>query len=258
MATQRTILGILAIVLSAATATAQWRPIATEKLRPVRPEEPASHLPAGADVFVVTVGAWEFAPRFAGTQYGEANAPAPLTMRAIMGDTEMVSNVHLPTGAIIDSIELDYCDDSPALDISVFLFDCLDDAGGPGGCTQLGTAVTSGSSGCGFANSGPINATVDNTNHDYVLDLFLVSALDYGIRGVKVYYRLQVSPAPAVATFGDVPLSDEAFQFIEAFAKAGITVGCQAQPPLYCPDATVTRRQMAVFFAKALGLRWPG
>jgi hypothetical protein len=31
----------------------------------------------------------------------------------------------------------------------------------------------------------------------------------------------------------------------------------QASPPLYCPDAPLTRGKMAVFLAKALGLDWP-
>ena len=56
--------------------------------------------------------------------------------------------------------------------------------------------------------------------------------------------------------FNDVPISDGAFQFIEAFNAAQITVGCNISPPKFCPDDNVTRRQMAVFFAKALGLYW--
>ena len=47
----------------------------------------------------------------------------------------------------------------------------------------------------------------------------------------------------------------------EAFAAAGITVGCTSNPPfpppVYCPDRNVTRREMAIFFAKALGLHFP-
>jgi len=43
---------------------------------------------------------------------------------------------------------------------------------------------------------------------------------------------------------------------IEALVAAGITVGCNASPPTYCPDDFVTRKQMAAFFARALGLRW--
>ena len=63
-----------------------------------------------------------------------------------------------------------------------------------------------------------------------------------------------VSPAPAQATFNDVPTNHPFFQFIEALYASGITAGCQAMPPLYCPDSPLTRGQMAVFLAKALGL----
>jgi hypothetical protein len=65
---------------------------------------------------------------------------------------------------------------------------------------------------------------------------------------------LQVSPAPPVATFNDVPTTHPFFQFIEALYNSGITGGCSASPPLYCPDDPLTRGQMAVFLAKALGL----
>jgi hypothetical protein len=58
-----------------------------------------------------------------------------------------------------------------------------------------------------------------------------------------------------VASFNDVPTSDPAFQFVQALVAAGITSGCGGGN--YCPDNPVTRRQMAVFLAKALGLHWP-
>jgi S-layer homology domain len=76
-----------------------------------------------------------------------------------------------------------------------------------------------------------------------------------GIGGVKIIWRRQVSPPPAAPTFGDVPANDSAFPFIEALAASGITAGCAGGN--YCPDANLTRRQMAVFLAKALGLHWP-
>jgi hypothetical protein len=38
---------------------------------------------------------------------------------------------------------------------------------------------------------------------------------------------------------------------------SGITGGCNAAPPMFCPDQPVTRGQMAVFLAAALGLSWP-
>ena len=65
-----------------------------------------------------------------------------------------------------------------------------------------------------------------------------------------------MTPAPATATFTDVPTDHQFFQFIEALSASGITGGCG--PGIYCPDAPVTRGQMATFLAKALGLHWPG
>ncbi|MEX0879454.1 MAG: S-layer homology domain-containing protein [Thermoanaerobaculia bacterium] len=75
------------------------------------------------------------------------------------------------------------------------------------------------------------------------------------IRMVRLRWRRQVNPAPAQASFNDVPTNDPAFQFIEALVASGITAGCGAGN--YCPDAPLTRRQMAVFLAKALGPHWP-
>jgi hypothetical protein len=74
----------------------------------------------------------------------------------------------------------------------------------------------------------------------------------------EVYWRRLVHPAPYSASFNDVPTDHPFFQFIEALKASGITGGCQANPPMYCPDNPVTRGQMAVFLAKALGLHWPG
>jgi len=75
------------------------------------------------------------------------------------------------------------------------------------------------------------------------------------LRQARLLYQRQVSPAPAVATFNDVPTSHPQFQFIQALVDAGITAGCGGGN--YCPDNTLTRGQMAVFLAKALGLNWP-
>jgi hypothetical protein len=75
------------------------------------------------------------------------------------------------------------------------------------------------------------------------------------VQKMLVYWTRQVSPAPPMATFGDVPTSHPFFQFVEALAKSGITGGCGGGS--FCPDAALTRGQMAVFLAKALGLQWP-
>jgi hypothetical protein len=73
--------------------------------------------------------------------------------------------------------------------------------------------------------------------------------------GFQISFHRIVSPAPASATFNDVPTGHPFFQFIEALAASGITGGCGNGN--YCPDAPLTRGQMAVFLSKALGLHWP-
>ena len=72
---------------------------------------------------------------------------------------------------------------------------------------------------------------------------------------VRLLWRRQVSPAPATATFLDVPVGAPQAPFVEALVRAGITAGCGGGN--YCPNQAVTRGQMAVFMAVALGLHWP-
>ncbi|MCY4368042.1 MAG: hypothetical protein OXF41_01200 [bacterium] len=45
---------------------------------------------------------------------------------------------------------------------------------------------------------------------------------------------------------------------IDALRSAGITVGCSADPPLFCPRDPTTRAQMASFLARAIASRPPG
>jgi hypothetical protein len=58
---------------------------------------------------------------------------------------------------------------------------------------------------------------------------------DTRFAAVRFFYRLQVSPAPAVAIFADVPTSHPFFQFVEALVASGITAGCAGGN--FCPDA---------------------
>jgi S-layer family protein len=65
---------------------------------------------------------------------------------------------------------------------------------------------------------------------------------------------ININPAPAVASFSDVPTSHPFFQFIEALARSGITSGCGNGN--FCPDAPLSRGQMAVFLSLGLGLHF--
>lgn len=80
------------------------------------------------------------------------------------------------------------------------------------------------------------------------------SAAGFSFRGVDIWWKRQISPAPVNASFTDVPTDAQFFAEVEAMKAAGITAGCTAST--YCPESFVTRRQMAAFFARALGLYW--
>ncbi len=82
-----------------------------------------------------------------------------------------------------------------------------------------------------------------------------VDGSNLGLGGVRVLWRRRPSPAPAAASFNDVPTGHPFFQFVEALAASGITAGCGNGN--FCPNTVVTRGQLAVFLTKALGLYWP-
>jgi len=76
-----------------------------------------------------------------------------------------------------------------------------------------------------------------------------------GLGGVRVHWRRRVSVGPGTPTFNDVPATDLGYRYIEALVASGVTAGCGNNN--YCPDDPITRRQMAVFLAKALGMHFP-
>ena len=71
---------------------------------------------------------------------------------------------------------------------------------------------------------------------------------------LKTRLGADYTPPPPVGIFGDVPVDDPFAPWIEDLFARGITAGCQAEPPLYCPDAPNTRGQMAVFLTMTFSL----
>ena len=177
----------------------------------------------------------------------------------ISGYEHVFASPRLPGGSLLTSIEYDFCDtNTGGLDITFNLWDC--DFTGSCNATPLHTFTTPQNVGCqGQLFNGALAYTVDNSNRRLLIEVIFGAAntVDYStntLAGVSVGYTLQVSAAPGSPTFNDVPASDPAFQFVEALAASGITAGCGGGN--YCPDNPLTRRQMAVFLAKALGLNW--
>jgi hypothetical protein len=167
--------------------------------------------------------------------------------------------VRLPAGSIVQSIELEACDTATDRDIEFFLVRQASPAGLPLLVTPNGSTGVADTPGCGFFSIAPLPAAspliIDNADHTYGVHVDARTNTT-AVTAVRIYYTLQVSPAPGTARFNDVPTNHTFFQFIEALAAAGITGGCSTTPPLYCPDDPVTRGQMAVFIGRALGLHF--
>lgn len=61
-------------------------------------------------------------------------------------------------------------------------------------------------------------------------------------------------PPPCSGVFSDVTCPSTFAAWIEDLFARGITGGCGVDPPAYCPDAAVTRAQMAVFLVRTFEL----
>lgn len=178
------------------------------------------------------------------------------------GTFDFWAPVLLPTGARIVFLDLYYYDTSSGLDFVVDLQALSGGSAlsGPPGSSTVASVSSSGSSGYGYAAT-QLDYRVNNSVHLHN-GAQLILRTNFGFpdgsqrfKGVDLWWRRDVSPAPGTATFPDVPTSDFGFQYVEALADSGITGGCGGGN--YCPDDPVTRRQMAIFISKALGLHWP-
>jgi hypothetical protein len=170
--------------------------------------------------------------------------------------------VEVPDGSDLAQFEFWAYDVSASRDVQAFLYEyCETPSLDEPVTTLIGSLETVAAIGR-FYNFTPLNSYhVNNRSCSYNVRVILAgpneSCLDdqLQIQKLAVSWVRQVSPAPQTATFNDVPTSHPFFQFVEALNASGITGGCGGGN--YCPDNPVTRGQMAVFLAKALGLSWP-
>lgn len=214
-------------------------------------------LPLGfgtADWTMENVSAWDFEGKTHGIEWGTLN-----NRRTGIGATaEFIAPLQVSSGLRVRKIELDACDTTQEGEIRVWLERCPISAGVcDSALAEVGTDVFL-APGCTLFEVFPDpETTIDNLNYSYRLRLRDVSETNvFATRffGVRVFLQRQVSPPPATATFGDVPTGHPFFQHIEALAASGITGGCGGGD--FCPNGSLTRGQMAVFLAKALGLHW--
>jgi hypothetical protein len=205
------------------------------------------------NIYAINAGAFNGWKSFDDNEIGAVSGERYCTALPLCA---LVAPINLPTGSVATAISVDAFDSDPAAEVECQFLICPFQAAS---CFGTQSAMT----GIAFAggNANPIVAfapprTIDNSGNTYLAMCVFNSGNSLTrFRAARVYYELQVSPAPGTATFSDVPVGAFGFQHIEALAASGITAGCGGGN--FCPNATLTRAQMAVFLAKALGLHWP-
>jgi S-layer homology domain len=212
---------------------------------------------------VLTIGAAEFRSQLTQDTYIDADGYLYYN-----GFDLYLAPLSLPEGALIENLCLYANDSEPGAYVEVALGALKLVPGGEGPAFQAVTSSVASSSniGYGYYCTDPFSYSlrgrfdIDNDGAPDAVAYYVFAGVPnatqnaLGLGGVQITWKRQVSDAPSTPTFGDVPTSDPAFQHIEALVASGITAGCAGGN--YCPDAPLTRRQMAVFLAKALGLNW--
>jgi S-layer family protein len=195
---------------------------------------------------------WDFRPLYSAVTYDYANGTR-YGIYATAGNY-FVAPLRLPEGATVSTLDMTACDFNPSAELQTYITIAPTNAGS---ATNTPFLVTGGPAAPGCANfTGTFTPfTVDNTNYSYSVTAdFTTQGSSLVLHSVRVGYKLQVSPPPGTATFTDVPTTHLFYQYVEALAASGITSGCGGGN--FCPDAAVTRGQLAVFLSKALGLHW--
>ncbi len=160
--------------------------------------------------------------------------------------------VHLPSGALAEYVRLFYNEGNVTDDVSAGFYR-FSPYGTFASIVQM--SPTPAVTGDTYVDFGPFSEVINNSpNGGYTYNILLITSGTTKIYKCTVWYYLQVAPAPATATFSDVPTDYWAFRHIEALAASGITAGCGGGN--FCPENYVKRSEMAVYLAKALGLYW--
>jgi hypothetical protein len=218
----------------------------------------------GSEEQVLTIGAAEFRSYLPEGAYIDSDGYLYSN-----GEHPYQAPLALPVGALVEKVCVYANDSDPSREIEATLIIGKLVASGSDGpdVDPVGERATSTSDvGYGYYCSDPFSYSLrgmTDVDGDGIVDAVVYNMYvsvppatqnSLGFGGVRITWRRQVSPPPPTPTFGDVPASDPGFQYIEALAASGITAGCAGGN--YCPDTSLTRRQMAVFLAKALGLHW--
>lgn len=186
--------------------------------------------------------------------------------------------LEVPIGASVQEVCLEVFDNNDATSVAFIVVGAeagsatnptpaiaaIADAQTPAGGTGPGYVSICAVPNTGFSfpftvrTKGNLDAVGTDTTLHYYLIVLLPTArgVDDVMAGPAVVRWGRVVTAPPVTpTFSDVPTTHIFRKWIEALAVSGITGGCASG--IYCPNDPITRGQMAVFIAEALGLYYP-
>jgi len=248
-----------AVIVATHAAVARGQGLPQLDKMPTRKAGPPVDFGTSQETFV-SIGEWEFAPVASAQTYSDLGLSEGNLLRySTSASGGFLAPVRVPDGAVLTSIAFDLCDGSTTG--QHWLGALAESMRSDGEFFPVGNQMHSVSDTMNpcvtyTQDISGLNLVADSQTSRFVL-LAITQATDAtnALGGAVIGYKLQVSPAPGTATFNDVPTSHPFFQYIEALAKSGITGGCGSGN--YCPDAPLTRGQMAVFLAKGLGLQWP-
>ncbi len=202
------------------------------------------------DYTVTTISATSF---MADDNSGWGTALCCLSRYFSGGNGIFYTSVSIPTGAVIDYIGLESYSSCPGI-VGVELWQVYN--GSDSG------AATFSSTAHGYGvdyNASPLGWQLTNSNNNALaleVELAGSGCVNYpAFSWVEIWWRRVVSPPPGVASFSDVPTNHPFFQFVEAIHAAGITNGYP--DGRFGVNDPITRGQMAVYLAAALGLHWP-
>jgi S-layer homology domain len=164
---------------------------------------------------------------------------------------EFYATLDLPAGAVIDFIGINSTTDTDGV-LGVALIERNRTAD-----TFLLAGFSAPAHGWDTDFAGPLGIDiVDHVDKEFVINVEVAPAGAFEFFSwVEIWWHRHISPTPQDPSFNDVPDTNPFFAYIEALKASGITGGCGGAN--YCPGASLTRGQMAVFLAKALGLHWP-
>ncbi len=265
---RQAILGGSAFLLSTVASLAQTLEPVQAVPPPVTARMPPKTLPTTygtSKVSYIQIPAEEFVPWSSSCTYTTQDGRYSFTIGC-----PFYAGAHLPGGAKVVYLELDFYDNNTDASVYGSLIEC-DYVGqncishpaagsGPPDCLSQGSVCSGRAYHPGFglvsADLTPDAITVDNFASSYRL-VANPTATDGSLRiaGMYVGYVLQVSPDTGFASFTDVPVGHPFHRYVEALYKAGITGGYP--DGRFGVNDTITRGQMAVFLSVALGLEWP-